>query len=251
MAKPTAENPERRTPDADTADPHRAEPAPPPQEGLRPETDAAVVRPESDEPGGPVGGLFHTAAVEAAQEAPVKTPGANAEAAYLGIEEEGVESSQIFGLMLATVVGVISLGLALYFIFYLPKLNDTAGSAEAVPLDRRVEQREVRADAENLLGQYAVNPDAEGRYRVPVGAAMQQTVQAYGGRGDSTAAGPVTRADFNLAWITPGLAPSVNTAPPPGGIAAPAPQPSAVESAQAVPAVDAAGTPSEPTQPEQ
>ena len=182
MAKHTPDNPERRVPDADTANPHRAEPAPPPEEGLRPEADAAVVRPESDEPLGPAQGLFHDAAVEAAHGAPFATPRADAEAQYLGVEEEGIESSQIFGLILATVVAIACLILVLYFVFYLPKLSQTERAAQEVPADRRVEQREERAAAENLLQQYAVNPDAEGRYRIPIDVAMQEVVADYAGR---------------------------------------------------------------------
>jgi hypothetical protein len=220
MAKRPADTP-RREPDADTANPHRAEPAPPPEEGLRPEADPALARPQTEEPNGPVGGLVHAAVVEAAQEAPFHSPAADAEAAFLGVEEEGVESSQIFGLMLATVASIVCLVLSLYFIFYLPKLSDTTATAEDVPADRYVEQRELRAEAENLLSQYAVNPEAAGRYRIPIGAAMQQTARAYGGRGDSALAGPVSRADFNLTWISLSPPPAVASADDPGAALAP------------------------------
>ncbi|HLT48487.1 MAG TPA: hypothetical protein VK002_14730 [Rubricoccaceae bacterium] len=212
MAKHTPDNPAHREPDADTANPHRAEPAPPTEEGLRPEADPAVVRPMEDEPLGPAQGLFHAAGTQAAHEAPVGTPEADAEAAYLGVEEEGVESSQIFGLLLATVAAIACLILALYFIFYLPRLGETEAAAQDVPEARRVEQREVNAAAENLLGQYAVSPDAAGRYRIPIAAAMQQTAAAYAGRGDSALAGPASRADFNVAWVTLHAPPAVASA---------------------------------------
>ena len=238
MAKHTPDNPARREPDADTADPHRAKPAPPPPEGLRPEADPALVRPDKDEPLGPYGGLLPTAGAEAAHEAPVSTPEAEAQTVYLGVEEEGVESSQIFGLMLATVAAIACLILALYFIFYLPKLNDTELSAEDVPANRYIEQRELRAEAENLIGQYATSPDAAGRYRIPIEAAMRQTARRYEGGADSAFVGPVSRTDFNLTWIRLHPAPAVASGP--GAILPPEEDLPGVEASTAEPAVEGA-----------
>jgi hypothetical protein len=225
-------------PTDETANPHRAAPAPRPEEGLRPEADPAVVRPVEEERLGPAEGLVRHAAAEAAHEAPIPTPEADAETAYLGVEEEGVESAQIFGLMLATVVAVACIILAIYFIFYLPRLNETEAAAEDVPATRRVELRELRADAENLIGQYAVNPDAEGRYRIPIAAAMQQTAARYGGRAGAAPLPYTDRADFNLAWATLEPPPAVATAAVPGSGAveeAVAPAPPAAEGAAATP----------------
>ena len=249
MAKRPPHTP--RQPDADTANPHRAEPAPPPQEGLRPEADPALIRPESDEPLGPAAGLFSTAAAEAAHGTPVPTPHADAQTAYLGVEEEGVESSQIFGLMLATVASIICGGLFIYYLFYLPKLDDTEAEAGDVPEGRYVEQRELRAEAENLLSQYATNPEAAGRYRIPVTAAMQEVARTYAGRAgaaDSLAAGPVSRTDFNLAWISLHPAPAV--APAAGTVRMAEQPPAAVEASVAPPAVEegAAPAPSIPSE---
>jgi hypothetical protein len=243
MAKHTPDNPERRLPDADTANPHRAEPAPPPEEGLRPEADPALVRPEKEEEYGPAQGLFHAAGAEAAHEAPVASREAAAETAYLGVEEEGVESAQIFGLLLATVVAIACLILGLYFIFYLPRLSDTEAAAEDVPAARYVEQRELRAAAENLIGQYTVNPEAEGRYRIPVGAAMQQTVTAYGGRDGLPPSPFADRAAFNLAWATLGPAPAMTSAGAPATGSG-----EVLPDVEAAPAAAEGATPPVPTQ---
>src|SRR5690606_21334964 len=230
MAKHTPDNPAHREPDADTANPHRAEPAPPTGEGLRPEAAPAVVRPMEDEPLGPAQGLFHAAGTQAAHEAPVGTPEADAEAAYLGVEEEGVESSQIFGLLLATVAAIACLILALYFIFYLPRLGETEAAAQDVPEARRGEQRGVNAAAENPLGQYAGRPAAAGRYRTPTAAASQQAAAAHARRAASARpppaarapadaapaaaarAAPASRADFNAAWVSLHAPPAVASA---------------------------------------
>lgn len=260
MAKHTPDNPEERTEDRgaemaadapprptdETVDPHRAEPAPPPEEGLRPEADPSIVRPAEQEPYGPYGGLVPAAASEAAHEAPVPAPSAEAETAYLGVEEESVESAQIFGLMLATILAVVTIVLSIYFIFYLPKLNDTETAAEDVPAERLVELRELRAEAENLLGQYAVNPDAEDRYRIPVDVAMQQVVAAYRDP-DGPPALYTDRVGFNLSWANLNPAPAVASDLDPGAIAVPGSDLPGVE-ASVAPAAEAPAEPPTPSE---
>lgn len=259
MAKNTPDPPEDRTEDRgaemaadapprptdETANPHRAEPAPPPEEGLRPEADPTIARPADEEPLGPYGGLVPAATTEASQEAPVPTPEAEADAAYLGVEEESVESAQIFGLMLATILAVATIVLAIYFIFYLPKLNDTESAAEDVPAERLVERRELQAEAENLIGQYAVNPEVEGRYRIPIDVAMQQVVAAYDEPGLGTPALYTDRVGFNLSWANLNPAPAVASDLDPGAIAVPGSDLPGVEASVAPPAE----TPDEQTEP--
>lgn len=180
-----------------TPDPHAAEPVPPAQEGMRLGADDTVVRPETDEPNGPVEGLLHAAATEVAAEAPGEARAAEMEAIHLGIEDEGVEAAQIMGLMIATAVSVVALVLFIVFLFYLPARDATVVAVENVPEDRYVELNETRVEGLSLLTDYAVSPEGEGRYRIPIEAAMAQVAAA-----DSVEASPyVTPIDFNLSWI--------------------------------------------------
>ncbi len=126
---PTTPDPDR-TPPVAVPNPHSGKPVPTPQEGMRPEAaQNPAVRPEQDEPGGPLGGLVGASATQAAAEA---VPGASTPTEALpgdpgaalleqmGVEEEGIESGQLLGLVAGVVAGIIALGVGLIFLFYLP-----------------------------------------------------------------------------------------------------------------------------------
>ncbi|HYE96585.1 MAG TPA: hypothetical protein VD962_10280 [Rubricoccaceae bacterium] len=166
-----------------TPDPHRGEPTPPAEVGLRPEADPAMTRPEQQERTGPLSGLIHAASTEV-QAGIGGSAAAHAEDERMGVEGEGIESSQIFGLMLATVLAVASIVLFLYFMFYLPKRDATAAQSENVPADRYVEVRELRAQAEDRLAHYATGTGADsGRYVIPIEQAMRLVQGQYGAQG--------------------------------------------------------------------
>lgn len=176
-------------------DPHAAtgEPPPPAQEGMRPEADPAVVRPEQDEPNGPLTGLMTTAAAEAEAEA---TDDDDAEAllASMGVEDEGVEAGQLLGIMTATLVSIAALCIAMFFLFFSPALNKTQGRAQS---EVRYEELEVvQTEGLTKLGQYALSADSA--YTLPIEAAMASVVADYGGAG---AASPTTRSGFNTAVL--------------------------------------------------
>lgn len=182
-----------------TPDPHRGEPLPPTQEGLRPEADPSLARPEQEEEN-PVGGLLHGAANAVEAEA-TSSPAAEAESNRLGFEPEGIEGGQLFGLGLATILSVISVILVIYFLFYSPQLQATQDEAGDVPADRYVELREAQAAGQELLSDYATNADST--YRMPIGAAMQAVAADYGtsqrvppGRGANVSPG-----SFNTAGV--------------------------------------------------
>jgi hypothetical protein len=198
-------------------DPHAGEPAPVPNEGRRPEADPSLPRPEEEEREGPVAGLFKTAGAEVRHHY-TQDPAHTAEAQVMaaGVEEEGVESGQIFGLMLATGVAIVVLLLTLYFLFFSPALEETREAAADVPADRYVELRETRAAGQGLLGAYALNDDST--YRMPIDAAMRAVAQAYAARpaAGAPAAGAADPRDNGLTWLTLSPAPAVRAAGGPG-----------------------------------
>lgn len=184
-------------------DPHRGEPVPPPQEGLRPEADPDVVRPDEDEPNGPVPGLLGTAAAEAKEEA---TPGGDPEAeallAQMGVEEEGIESGQILGLVAAVIAAIIALIVVLIFLFYEPFLGQTRAQAENVEM--YPELATVRTEGLGKLGQYG---RTDSTYAVPIERAMGLVAAEYQGPGDpneAVAAQPTTAAGWNTLVVRQG-----------------------------------------------
>lgn len=206
---------EDRTPDTPqepTPNPSAGEPTPT-QEGFRPGVDPEQAAREQDPPGGPLASLVGAAATEVEAELS-DSPEAEAEAAQLGVEHEGIEASQIIGLTLATVLSIVFLVLAVYFIFYLPKLNTTRADAEAVPGDRYVELRENRAEAFDKISQYATSPDGGGVYQIPIEVAMSQIANEAT---DAPIDAPITRTDFNLSWISLHPAPAVAAGEAPSG----------------------------------
>ena len=167
---------DRHTPEEDAEqgavpDPHRHEPPPRPDSHTRAEPGASVVRPDQQEELGPLEGLMHAAAVEATAEA-TGDPEAKAEAVRLGVEDEGVEAAQIFGILLATAV---TLALAVVGVFVLVGTYADAERVERNAVTLYPELREVQrvaAEMENYSR-------TDSLYRLPIGAAMNQVAEAY------------------------------------------------------------------------
>lgn len=168
------------------------------------------LRPDQVEPNGPLAGLIHASSVELAGKVS-DDPDIGAEAEIqainegIGVQEEGVEASELFGMMLATVLSIATLVFALYYLFFVTQRDEARNVAEDVPLGRYVEQRELRAEAQDAYAHYSIIPNAEDRYRIPIDAAM--TIVARSTTGG--AAVPESRAAYNLAWMSLHPAPAV------------------------------------------
>ncbi len=190
--------------------PHRGEPVPPANEGTRPEADPAVVRPDEEEPVGPVEGLVSAAGAKATEEA---TPGGDPEAeallAQMGVEEEGVEAGQLLGLVLATVAAIIALSVVLIFLFYEPFLGDVQADAENV--EQYPELAAVRVDAAAKLNNYA---RADSAYAIPISRAMGLVAAQYDTAGDLPGATPTTNARWNTLMVMRGPGRAVETGVP-------------------------------------
>lgn len=218
-------------PDSAVPDPHAGEPAHASQEGMRPEADPSVHWPGQDEPSGPMAGLFQAAGAEtAAHYANVPAAAAIAEAA--GVEEEGLESGQLFGLMLATAVGVIVLILTIYFLFYSPLLQETRDQAADVPLDRYVELRDSRTAGLGLINDYAVNEDST--YRLPIDAAMEMVARDYAAAAPAPGQDAAPAANNGLSWLT--IAPAAAVRAATGGAQTTLPADTAAAAPAAAPA---------------
>ena len=200
-----------QTPPVTVPNPHADAPAPSPQDGMRPEAAAnPAVRPEQDEPGGPLAGLVGTAATQAAAEA---TP-SEADAALLenmGVESEGIESGQILGLVAATIFSIISLAVVLIFLFYLPYRQQVVEIASDVP--EYPELAQVNTEAAAKLGQYA---RADSSYQVPIGRAMSVVAGRYTAAGAAPADLPSTRQHWNTLSLNRGVVPAMQN---PAGVA--------------------------------
>jgi hypothetical protein len=178
-----------------------------------------------------VAGLFQAAGAEtAAHYANVPAAAAIAEAA--GVEEEGLESGQLFGLMLATAVAVIVLILTIYFLFYSPLLQETRDVAADVPLDRYVELRDARTAGVGLISDYAVNEDST--FRMPIDAAMELVARDYAAAGAAPTPEAEPAANNGLSWLT--ITPPAAVRNAAGGAAARAPADSATTTPAATPA---------------
>ncbi|WP_420456489.1 hypothetical protein [Rubrivirga sp.] len=196
-------------------DPHRTKPAPPPQEGMRPGVDPAV-RPEQDEPLGPYGELIPAALTEAEQEAAnvggEDDPEAEALLAQMGVEEEGIESGQLLGLVAATLVSVAALAVILIYLFYIPFRTQVGERAEGQATN--YEQEDLRTEAVAKLGQYTRE---DSTYGVPIGRAMGLVAAQYGGAG--AAAGlPDSRQEWNTLPVVWGTGRAVQATPDRGQI---------------------------------
>lgn len=156
-------------------DPHRGEPIPPPDTHTRSAPDADMTRPDQQEELGPFEGLLHASAVEAKTEV-TDDPDAEAEAARLGVEGEGVEAAQIFGLLLATGV---TLALAVIGVFFLVAYYSAEERAARDAETTYTEVQKAENRATELLTQHGRTEDA---YRMPISDAMAQVAQGYYGQ---------------------------------------------------------------------
>lgn len=214
-------------------DPHAGEALPEHQSGRRPGT-PDVVRPEQDEPGGPLAGLVGAGAAQAAEAAGSEE--AHDALAGMGVEEEGIESGQLLGFVAATLVAVGLLAFVLIYFIYAPFRDNTGTSASDVALYPELEQS--RVDARAKLETAALG--ADGTYSIPIGRAMGLVAATYG----ATPADPaLSRAEFNTLSVirTAGRAVQATSA----GTAPDTTATSAASSADASPA-SAAGTAADP-----
>lgn len=195
------------TPPVAVPDPHTDEALPTALEGMRPEAAAnAAVRPEQDEEMGPLGGLVGASAAQVSAEATSDGDTPNPEAALLanmGVEEEGIESGQLLGLVASVVFAILALALVLVFLFYLPfrqQVNDTAADVSQYP-----ELEQVHTDGLLKTGQYAL---VDSVYRVPVDNAMGIVAARYR-QAEAPAGLPATRQQWNTLMVNRGMGTTV------------------------------------------
>lgn len=201
-----------------TPDPHAGEPAPRPEEGLRPEADPDVVRPEQVEENGPLPGLIAASAAEVESEADSLTPGdddpeAEALLASMGVEDEGIEAGQLLGLVAATVVSVAALAIVLIYLFYIPyKTQVDLRAEDAVVYE---DLRAVQAAGLAKITDYGRDGDA---YTLPIERAMGLVAAEYEAAGDyNEAAGalPTTAAGWNTLMVVRGPGRAIVAPPTP------------------------------------
>ncbi len=205
---PTTPDPDR-TPPVVVPNPHSGKPVPKPLEGMRPEAaQNPDVRPEQDEPGGPLGGLLGASATQATEsvpgvDAPTEALPGDADAALLeqmGVEQEGIESGQLLGLVLAVLFGIAALTIVLISLFYLPYRQQVGTQANDVTAYPELEQS--RTDALAKLHQYA---RADSTYQMPIDQAMSVVAGRYrSAEGASPAGLPVTRQQWNTLSVNRG-----------------------------------------------
>ncbi len=220
-------------PDADdqpvVPDPHAGEALPEHQSGLRPGVDPDIVRPEQDEPNGPLAGLVGASAAQVADVA--GDDAAHDALAEMGVEEEGVESGQLLGFLAATLVVVALLALTLIYFIYAPFRSGTVDRVNDIALYPELEQ--TRVDGRAKLDNTTLSADSS--YTIPIGRAMGLVAAEYG----ETAAPELTRAQFNTLSVnrTTGRAVQSARAVAPDTSAAPAGEVSSAGSA-VLPAAD-------------
>lgn len=201
------ERPER--PEDPVPNPHRTEPMPAAEEGMRPGVDPAV-RPSQDETYGPLGELAKSAAAEATTEASEITEGkkdAGAESllAQMGVEEEGIESGQMLGLFASVLVAILALAVVLIYLFYIPYRTQTGLAAEGAA--RTTDLDIIRTEGQAKLTQYT---RSDSTYGVPIGRAMGLVVAGYGTGDDATL--PDSRQEWNTLPVMRGMGDAVQKA---------------------------------------
>lgn len=169
-----------------------ATPALPEDPEATPSTGEALP-PELEEPNGPLPGLVNAAKVEVEAEL-TGDAGAEALLAQMGVEDEGIESGQLVGVMLAVLVSVAALSFALIYLFIIPLQQQTAAGAEVGA--KYLELADNRAEGLAKLNDYRT---VDGGYGIPIESAMAVIATAY----DSTAGAgqAMTRQQFNTSWI--------------------------------------------------
>ncbi|GAB5533832.1 MAG: hypothetical protein Rubg2KO_00810 [Rubricoccaceae bacterium] len=155
-------------------------------------TSGEALPPELEEANGPLPGLVNAAKLEVEAEV---TGDASAEAllAQMGVEDEGLESGQLVGMILAIVVSVAALAFALIYLFIIPLQQQTADEAEVGA--EYPELASVTAAGESQITDYRT---VDGGYGIPIERAMEVLATQYDSTGGATA---MTRQEFNTAWI--------------------------------------------------
>lgn len=221
-----ADKPLKTPHDGPVPDPHADKPAPRP-EHTRDAPDADVARPDQHEELGPVAELFDAAVTEAAAEA-TGDEDLQQKAIEKGAEAEGVESAQILGFLIATVVTLVLVLVAIFFLTaYVGQRQDAARQAAL----QYPELQDLRARHTDLIQNYAANDD--GTFRIPLARAQQLLAQEFAAV-EAEVEAPDSRIGFNLAFprTMPGrmAAPGTPVAPQDVGEAAPPlPPPPAAE----------------------
>ncbi|WP_412068524.1 hypothetical protein [Rubrivirga sp. IMCC43871] len=200
-------------PDSDDTDrvpnPHRDEPLPAAQEGMREGADQTV-RPEQDEPLGPLAGLVTASAAEVKEEAADVTGEHDDEAeallASMGVEDEGIEGGQLLGLVAATLLSVAAIAVVLIYLFYIPFLTQV--DTRAAGAVQNYEQQDLRTEALAKLSNYT---RTDATYGLPIGRAMGLVALDYAGEGASDL--PTDRAGWNTMWPVWNAAPAVQASP--------------------------------------
>lgn len=197
--------------------PHRGEPVPEANEGIRPEADPSIVRPDEQEEVGPLEGLVTASAAKVEEEAsPAGDPEAEALLAQMGVEEEGIEAGQLLGLVVATLLSIAALAVVLIFLFYEPFLGEVEADAENV--SQYVDLEELRVQADAKLRDYTY---LDGQYTVPISRAMGLVAADYDAAGaeyaEAVAGMPDTRAEWNTLPIMLGTGQAVESGGIPAG----------------------------------
>ena len=223
--QPLGDDPAHDRTAATVPDPHALEPAPTPQEGTRPGVDPAI-RPEQDEPGGPLAGLVGTTTTQVTDEAtPGDDPAAEALLAQMGVEEEGIESGQLLGFVAATLAVVAVLAVVVIYLIYTPFRDDVRVAADDVDLYPDLKQS--RVDAIAKLDRATRSGEA---YTVPITRAMGLVAAQYGSQAtgeayaDEAVGLPTTRAAWNTLMVNRTMGRTVQAVPAaPGMLSQPAP----------------------------
>ena len=175
-----------------------------------------TARPAETEPNGPLAGLMAAGAEDVKAEASDVTGDSDAEAeallAQMGVEDEGIASGQLLGLVAAVLVGVAALAVVLIFLFYIPYRTEV-GDREAGEA-RATDQEILRTEAVAKIGNYS---RTDSTYGLPISRAMGLIAARYGAAdsvGQST-----SRAEWNERGVTRGMGSAVQDTPQQGEIA--------------------------------
>lgn len=183
-------------------DPHADEPVPRPDSHARKAPGADTPRPDQYEDLGPVAELFGVAGMEAASRVS-HDPELLNRAIERGAEVEGVETAQIFGLFLATIVALAMIVVAVAVM--MTRVGVSEEERRLAEL-RYPELAEIRAAEEERLTTYGRVDD---RFHIPLERAqslMAEEARAARENGvDADGELPATRRGFNVLIPGPGL----------------------------------------------
>lgn len=171
-------------------------------------------RPAASEPNGPLEGLVSAAADDVKEEATAIAEADDAEAllAQMGVEDEGIASGQLLGLVAATLVAVGSLAVVLIYLFYVP--FKTQVSAREAGEARNTDYQVLRTEALAKITDYTL---ADSTYGLPISRAMGLVALEYGA---ADAEGlPDTRQEWNLLEVPVGMGTAVQPVSDRGAIA--------------------------------